>query len=163
MDLVGGYYDAGNNGKIHGRRVLQCKDSHTLGHRLPSHPGTIYVQLPSLHQRWEGFLGDKANGQKPLFTIQKSLILPTKNCVQVLMNCGLFSKPCTYYKIEGSFSQRCCTIYANARQIPITHVGFFYISFVIQVFDFADKHRGPYSNSLKSAIYPFYCSYSGYK
>eukprot|EP01018_Ginkgo_biloba_P031053 Gb_40488 [translate_table: standard] len=33
----------------------------------------------------------------------------------------------------------------------------------MRVFDFADKHRGAYSDSLKSAVCPFYCSYSGYR
>lgn len=32
----------------------------------------------------------------------------------------------------------------------------------MQVFDFADKHRGAYSDSLHSVVCPFYCSYSGY-
>ena len=34
---------------------------------------------------------------------------------------------------------------------------------VLQVFAFADKYRGPYSNGLRSAVCPFYCSYSGYQ
>ncbi|XP_045796950.1 endoglucanase 17 [Trifolium pratense] len=33
----------------------------------------------------------------------------------------------------------------------------------IKVFQFADKYRGPYSNSLKPIVCPFYCSYSGYQ
>ncbi|ONK64537.1 uncharacterized protein A4U43_C07F27130 [Asparagus officinalis] len=32
----------------------------------------------------------------------------------------------------------------------------------VNVFDFADKHRGSYSDSLGSVVCPFYCSYSGY-
>ncbi|KAF5477984.1 hypothetical protein F2P56_004584 [Juglans regia] len=32
----------------------------------------------------------------------------------------------------------------------------------MEVFDFADRHRGSYSDSLNSAVCPFYCSYSGY-
>ncbi|KAL6004288.1 Esterase/lipase/thioesterase [Asimina triloba] len=32
-----------------------------------------------------------------------------------------------------------------------------------QVFDFADRYRGAYSDSLASAVCPFYCSYSGYQ
>lgn len=33
---------------------------------------------------------------------------------------------------------------------------------MMQVFDFADRHRGSYSDSLSSVVCPFYCSYSGY-
>uniref|UniRef100_A0A2N9ECI8 Endoglucanase n=1 Tax=Fagus sylvatica TaxID=28930 RepID=A0A2N9ECI8_FAGSY len=32
----------------------------------------------------------------------------------------------------------------------------------MKVFDFADRHRGSYSDSLNSVVCPFYCSYSGY-
>ncbi|XP_039123894.1 LOW QUALITY PROTEIN: endoglucanase 1-like [Dioscorea cayenensis subsp. rotundata] len=32
----------------------------------------------------------------------------------------------------------------------------------IKVFDFADRYRGSYSDSLSSVACPFYCSYSGY-
>ncbi|CAI9093366.1 OLC1v1028852C1 [Oldenlandia corymbosa var. corymbosa] len=32
-----------------------------------------------------------------------------------------------------------------------------------QVFNFADRHRGSYSDSLNSVVCPFYCSYSGYQ
>jgi hypothetical protein len=31
------------------------------------------------------------------------------------------------------------------------------------VFEFADKYRGPYSSSLRSAVCPCYCDYSGYQ
>jgi endoglucanase len=34
---------------------------------------------------------------------------------------------------------------------------------LLQVFEFADKHRGPYSSSLRSAVCPCYCDYSGYQ
>ena len=36
-----------------------------------------------------------------------------------------------------------------------------YVGF--QVFAFAGKYRGSYSNGLKSYVCPFYCSYSGYQ
>ncbi|KAJ6705347.1 ENDO-14-BETA-GLUCANASE [Salix purpurea] len=33
----------------------------------------------------------------------------------------------------------------------------------MKVFDFADRHRGSYSDSLNSVVCPFYCSYSGFQ
>ncbi|KAK3030673.1 hypothetical protein RJ639_035877 [Escallonia herrerae] len=33
----------------------------------------------------------------------------------------------------------------------------------MKVFDFADRYRGSYSDSLGSVVCPFYCSYSGYQ
>lgn len=37
------------------------------------------------------------------------------------------------------------------------------ISLFFQVFHFADKYRGAYSNGLKKDVCPYYCSYSGYE
>jgi hypothetical protein len=39
----------------------------------------------------------------------------------------------------------------------------FYFWVAAQVFEFADKHRGPYSSSLHAAVCPCYCDYSGYQ
>lgn len=33
----------------------------------------------------------------------------------------------------------------------------------MQVFQFADKYRGSYSNGLRPWVCPFYCSFSGYQ
>ncbi|KAL2545976.1 Endoglucanase 8 [Forsythia ovata] len=33
----------------------------------------------------------------------------------------------------------------------------------VKVFEFADKHRGAYSSSLRSAVCPFYCDVNGYQ
>lgn len=35
--------------------------------------------------------------------------------------------------------------------------------FVAQVFAFANKYRGAYSNSLYHAVCPFYCDFNGYQ
>ncbi|GLJ12001.1 hypothetical protein SUGI_0181780 [Cryptomeria japonica] len=83
---------------------------------------TLRRKLPSLHHRWEGFLGDKLHGQEPVFTVMKSSILPTKECVQVFMNCGFFWKPCSDYEVEGSFSQRYCTIFTNGPRMAAAEV-----------------------------------------
>lgn len=34
---------------------------------------------------------------------------------------------------------------------------------MMQVFEFADRHRGAYSSSLRSAVCPFYCDVNGYQ
>lgn len=34
---------------------------------------------------------------------------------------------------------------------------------VEQVFEFADRHRGAYSDSLRRAVCPFYCDINGYQ
>uniref|UniRef100_A0A0C9RPI2 TSA: Wollemia nobilis Ref_Wollemi_Transcript_29143_1184 transcribed RNA sequence n=1 Tax=Wollemia nobilis TaxID=56998 RepID=A0A0C9RPI2_9CONI len=81
---------------------------------------TLRRKFPSLHHRWEGFLGDKV--EKPVFTVRRSSILPTNKCVEVFMNCGFFWKPCADYQIEGSFSQRCFTIYTTSPRVAAAEV-----------------------------------------
>jgi hypothetical protein len=36
------------------------------------------------------------------------------------------------------------------------------VGFCWQVFTFADRYRGRYSDGLGGVVCPFYCSYSGY-
>eukprot|EP01018_Ginkgo_biloba_P039553 Gb_09868 [translate_table: standard] len=76
---------------------------------------TLCRKIPSLHSRWEGFLGDKLDGQKPLFTVRRSSILPTNASVEVFVNSNICCRNCDY-QIEGSFAQRCCTIYTASRR-----------------------------------------------
>jgi len=91
---------------------------------------TLRRKLPSLHNRWEGFLGDKLEGQKPLFTVRRSSILPTSSSsVEVFMMSSttyfslMTSTVCADYQVEGSFSQRCCTIYSAASRRIAAEVG----------------------------------------
>lgn len=60
--------------------------------------------MPSLHQRWEGFLGERSEGQKPFFSVRRSSIIG-KSSVMV----EVYGDPGEEYQIDGSFSQRCCT------------------------------------------------------
>lgn len=72
---------------------------------------TVRRKRPSLHQRWEGFLGERMEGQKPIFSVRRSSIIG-RSSVTVEM----FSNPGEEYQIEGSFSQRCCTIFNAAKE-----------------------------------------------
>eukprot|EP01018_Ginkgo_biloba_P039552 Gb_09869 [translate_table: standard] len=76
---------------------------------------TLRRKIPSLHSRWEGFLGEKLYGQKPLFTVRRSSILSTNASVEVFMNSSYFCRNCDY-QVEGSFAQRCCTIHSASRR-----------------------------------------------
>lgn len=63
-------------------------------------------QKPSLHQRWEGYLGEKMEDQEPIFSVCRSSIIGRSSVVA-----HVFGEPSEEYRIEGSFSQRRCTIY----------------------------------------------------
>lgn len=68
--------------------------------------GCLKSQKPSLHQRWEGFLGEKKENEEPVFSLSRSSIIGRSSVVvQVYGGEG------EEYQIEGSFSQRRCIIY----------------------------------------------------
>lgn len=75
-------------------------------------------QRPSLHQRWEGFVGERSEGQKPIFSVRRSSIIG-RSSVTVEMYGG--NNPGEEYQIEGSFGNRCCTIYDAAKE-PVAEI-----------------------------------------
>lgn len=71
-------------------------------------------QKPSLHQRWEGFKGERTEGDKPMFSVKRSSIIGrSKTSVAV----EVYDKPGVEYVIEGCFPQRCCKIFNAARKL----------------------------------------------
>ncbi|XP_042481964.1 protein LURP-one-related 12-like [Macadamia integrifolia] len=67
---------------------------------------TVRRKRPSLHQRWDGFLGERCDGQKPIFSVRRSSIIGRSS-----MTVEVYGNPNEEYLIEGSFLQRCCTFY----------------------------------------------------
>ncbi|KZV56884.1 protein LURP-one-related 5 [Dorcoceras hygrometricum] len=66
---------------------------------------TVRRKWPSLHQRWEGFSGERAEGQKPLFSVRRSSIIGRSSVVV-----EVYTTPSVDYHIEGSFACRNCRI-----------------------------------------------------
>lgn len=58
-----------------------------------------------MHQRWEGFLGERTDGQKPIFSVKRSSIIGRSG-----VTVEVYERQGEEYQIEGSFAQRCCTI-----------------------------------------------------
>ncbi|WJX74921.1 hypothetical protein P8452_58517 [Trifolium repens] len=74
---------------------------------------TVRRKRPSLHQRWEGFKGERIDGDKPTFSVKRSMMIGRPRAgvtVEVYDNQG------EEYQIEGCFSQRCCTVFNAARE-----------------------------------------------
>lgn len=65
-------------------------------------------QKPSLHQRWEGFVGERKEDEGPLFSLRRSSIIGRSSVVV-----EVYGDKDEEYRIEGSYSQRCCTIYKS--------------------------------------------------
>ncbi|XWS16461.1 hypothetical protein CRYUN_Cryun34aG0089800 [Craigia yunnanensis] len=72
---------------------------------------TVRKKRPSLHQRWEGFLGERSEGQKPIFSVKRSSIIGRCG-----MTVEVFKNPDEEYQIEGNFGQRSCTIFNAAKE-----------------------------------------------
>lgn len=73
---------------------------------------TIRRRRPSLHHRWDGFLGDgAAQGQKPLFSARRSSILGVgSGAAAVLID--LLAPAAAEFRVDGSFPRRCCRVVA---------------------------------------------------
>ncbi|KAJ4839224.1 hypothetical protein Tsubulata_007754 [Turnera subulata] len=68
---------------------------------------TLLRKKPSLHQRWEGFVGEKTQDNKePAFSVCRSSIIG-RSALLV----EVYGDPGEEYQIKGSYTQRCCTIY----------------------------------------------------
>ncbi|KAG6526700.1 protein LURP-one-related 5-like [Zingiber officinale] len=65
---------------------------------------TLRRKWPSLHQRWEAFLGERQEGQRPLFTVRRSSIFGSDRSGFVV------EADSNGYRIEGCFAKRCCRV-----------------------------------------------------
>uniref|UniRef100_A0ACD5T8P7 Uncharacterized protein n=1 Tax=Avena sativa TaxID=4498 RepID=A0ACD5T8P7_AVESA len=68
---------------------------------------TVRRRRPSLHSRWDGFLGD--GGGKPLFSARRSSILGGAGS-GVLVDLLLAPAPAAEFRVDGSFPRRCCRV-----------------------------------------------------
>ncbi|KAF8766194.1 hypothetical protein HU200_007700 [Digitaria exilis] len=78
---------------------------------------TVRRRRPSLHGRWEGFLGARADGQKPLFSARRPSILggASAGAVVELLSSSSPSAP-ELLRVDGSFARRCCRVVAAPRE-----------------------------------------------
>lgn len=81
-----------------------------------------YLQKPSLHQRWEGFQGERKEGDKAIFSVKRSSMIgrPRSRSTVAVEVYDSYSED-YQYQIEGCFSQRCCKIY-NAMRKPVAEI-----------------------------------------
>ncbi|KAK8654986.1 hypothetical protein V6N13_107579 [Hibiscus sabdariffa] len=70
---------------------------------------TLIRKKPSLHQRWEGLLGEKMEKESPVFCVRRSSIIGRSNVVV-----DVYGDPGEEYQIDGSYPQRCFTIYGTS-------------------------------------------------
>ncbi|KAF3340629.1 endoglucanase 3 isoform X2 [Carex littledalei] len=167
VDLVGGYYDAGDNVKFgfpmafsttmlswsviefgglmkgeleNAKEAIRWGTDYLL--KATAHPDTIYVQVgdPSKdHACWER--PEDMDTPRNVFKIDAG---NPGTDVAAETAAALAAASLVFRTCDPDYSKRL-------------------LNSAIRVFGFADKHRGSYSNVLKNEVCPFYCSYSGYQ
>ncbi|MBA0831944.1 hypothetical protein Goarm_016370 [Gossypium armourianum] len=167
VDLVGGYYDAGDNVKFgfpmaftttmlswsviefgglmkgelqNAKQAIRWATDYLL--KATAHPDTIYVQVGDAkqdHSCWER--PEDMDTPRSVFKIDKN---SPGSDVAGETAAALAAASLVFRRSDPTYSK------LLARRS-------------IRVFQFADKYRGPYSNGLKKVVCPFYCSYSGYQ
>ncbi|KAG6427319.1 hypothetical protein SASPL_111561 [Salvia splendens] len=73
---------------------------------------TVRRKRPSLHQRWEGFVGEGSEGKKAMFSVRRSSIIGWSS-----MTVEVYTNPDEEYQIEGSFACRTWNILAADKEI----------------------------------------------
>ncbi|KAL5551519.1 hypothetical protein UlMin_001695 [Ulmus minor] len=167
VDLVGGYYDAGDNvkfglpmaftttllawsviefgGSMHNqvenaRAAIRWGTDYLLK-AATANPRTLYVQVgdPNLdHKCWER----PEDMDTPRNVYKVSAQNPGSD-VAAETAAAVAAASIVFKDSDPSYSRKLLQTAMN-------------------VFEFADKYKGSYSDSISSAVCPFYCSYSGY-
>ncbi|KAK9666376.1 hypothetical protein RND81_14G180800 [Saponaria officinalis] len=76
---------------------------------------TVRRKWPSLHNRWEGYVGERTGKLKPVFSVKRSSIIGRSE-----VTVEMYENQNEEYQIEGSFAKRSCTIYdANSREVVV--------------------------------------------
>ncbi|WJZ82107.1 hypothetical protein VitviT2T_001897 [Vitis vinifera] len=167
VDLVGGYYDAGDNVKfglpMAFTTTLLAWSVIEFGNSMPSQignaraairwstdyllkaatatPGTLYVQVgdPNMdHKCWER--PEDMDTPRNVYKVSKQ---NPGSDVAAETAAALAAASIVFKDSDPSYSTKL-------------------LQTAMKVFDFADSYRGSYSDSLSSVVCPFYCSYSGY-
>ncbi|KAK7379338.1 hypothetical protein VNO80_04796 [Phaseolus coccineus] len=167
VDLVGGYYDAGDNVKFglpmaftttllawsviefgssmmdqieNARAAIRWSTDYLLKAATTT-PDTLYVQVgdPNMdHKCWER----PEDMDTPRNVYKVSAQNPGSD-VAAETAAALAASSIVFRDSDPAYSSRL-------------------LQAAIKVFNFADRYRGSYSDSLGSVVCPFYCSYSGY-
>ncbi|CAN6478684.1 unnamed protein product [Victoria cruziana] len=167
VDLSGGYYDAGDNvkfgfpmaftatllswGIIDFGRSMGSELDHALSAvrwatdyllKATAVPGTVYVQVGDAvadHNCWER--PEDMDTPRTVYKVDKD-------------------HPGSDVAGETAAALAAASIVFRSRDPSYSRI---LLKRAVSVFEFADKYRGAYSNSLHDVVCPFYCSFDGYQ
>ncbi|CAI9097195.1 OLC1v1033565C1 [Oldenlandia corymbosa var. corymbosa] len=92
-------------------------------------------KILTAHRRWKVFRGDSSDDKNQLFSVRKSSLFQFKTKLDVFLASNTKEDVCDF-RIEGSWFERSCTIYAGESSTIIAQV-FFLTTFEIHFFDCA--------------------------
>ncbi|KAL8150307.1 hypothetical protein V2J09_020115 [Rumex salicifolius] len=167
VDLVGGYYDAGDNVKF---GLPMAFTSTMLSWSIIEFGGSMGDQLDNAKEalRWgTDYLLKAATATANTLYVQVGDPNQDHRCWERPED---MDTPRNVYKVSpqnpGSDVAAETAAALAAASVVFKDSDPSYsaklLQTAMQVFDFADKYRGAYSDSLGSVACPFYCSYSGY-
>ncbi|KAG6397720.1 hypothetical protein SASPL_143890 [Salvia splendens] len=167
VDLVGGYYDAGDNvkfglpvaftttlvswsviefGSSMGNQLENAREAVRWGadyllKAATATPGALYVQVGEAnndHRCWE-----RPEDMDTARNVYKVTAQSPGSDVAAETAAALAAASIVFKDCDSSYSNKL-------------------LKTAMEVFDFADRYKGAYSDSLGAVVCPFYCSYSGY-
>ncbi|KAJ1384578.1 Six-hairpin glycosidase superfamily [Sesbania bispinosa] len=166
MDMVGGYYDAGDNVKFHFPMAFTTT---MLAWSVLEFGGEMGSELKNALEavRWGSDYFLKATEKQDMVVAQVGNPYGDHGCWERPED---MDTPRTTYVVtrEKPGSEVSAEIAAAlaASSIAFRTVDARYSNLLLarakQVFDFANKYRGSYNDSIGDAVCPFYCDYSGY-
>ncbi|KAJ8555931.1 hypothetical protein K7X08_013427 [Anisodus acutangulus] len=167
VDLVGGYYDAGDNVKF---GLPMAFTTTLLAWSVIEFGSSMHNQLDNAKDalRWStDYLLKAATASPNTLYVQVGDPIQDHRCWERPED---MDTPRNVYKVSpqnpGSDVAAETAAALAAASIVFKDSDPSYSSKLLhtaqEVFDFADKYRGRYSDSLSSVVCPFYCSYSGY-
>ncbi|KAH9605937.1 hypothetical protein KSS87_003612 [Heliosperma pusillum] len=178
VDLEGGYYDAGDNVKFgfpmaftttmlswsvlefgglmkselqNAKQAVRWATDYLL--KATVHPDTIYVQVGNAaedHACWER--PEDMDTPRNVYKIDKN---NPGTEVAAETAAALAAASMVFKKSDPAYSR---TLLNRAIRVHSSN-----LSSNLAVFQFADKYRGSYSNSLKTIVSPYYSDFSGYQ
>ncbi|XP_057439254.1 endoglucanase 17-like [Lotus japonicus] len=167
VDLVGGYYDAGDNIKF---GFPMAFTTTMLSWSVLEFGGMMKGELPNAREaiRWATDYLLKATAYPDTIYVQVGDAKKDHACWERPED---MDTPRNAYKIDrnnpGSdvAGETAAALAAASLAFRRTDPAYskILVRRAIRVFQFADKYRGSYSNGLKPIVCPFYCSYSGYQ
>lgn len=92
------------------------------------------MQIMSAHDRWQIFRGGSVEAKDLIFSVKRSSMIQFKTKLHVFLANNTKEDVCDY-RIEGSWSERSCVIYAGESNTVIAQVRFISISSQHNIFN----------------------------